>query len=64
MTPLASTIVATLERTPRQFHDLADEHADVPWRDFLKAWGEVRAADILKRDDAGCYFIGAEPPTG
>jgi len=28
----------------------------VAWRDLLLAWGEVRAADILKRDDAGRYL--------
>ena len=58
MSPLASTLAATLEAEARQFHDLVDEHADVPWRDFLLAWGELREADVLMRDDAGCYYIG------
>ena len=32
--------------------------AAVAWRDFLRAWGEVRAADVLARDDDGRYAIG------
>ena len=32
--------------------------ADKGFRDFLDAWGELREADILRRDDAGRYFIG------
>lgn len=57
MSPLASTMIAALQQTPQQFHDLVDTHNDVPWREFLQAWGEIRAADILKRDDAGNYYI-------
>ena len=53
MSPLASTLAATLETTAKQFHELVDEHESVPWRDFLRAWGELREADILKRADAG-----------
>jgi hypothetical protein len=34
---------------------------EAPWRDFLRAWGEVRAADVLERDDAGRYRITAPP---
>lgn len=60
MSPLASEIVAVLERTAMQFSEVADVHADVPWRAFLQAWGEVREADILKRDDDGAYYIGGE----
>jgi len=44
---------------PKQFSEVADAHLDVSWREFLQAWGEVRAADILKRDDDGAYYIGA-----
>jgi hypothetical protein len=57
VSPLASEIVAVLERDPKQFSEVADAHLDVPWREFLQAWGEVRAADILKRDDDGAYYI-------
>ena len=58
MSPLASEIVAALERTAMQFSEVADAHPDVPWREFLHAWGEVREADILRRDDDGAYYIG------
>jgi hypothetical protein len=60
MSPLAEEIVAVLKKTPRQFSELVDAHMDVPWRQLLKAWGEVRAADILKRDENGAYCINAE----
>lgn len=60
MSPLARKIVAALEGAAMQFSEVADAHMDVPWRDFLRAWGEVREADILKRDDDGAYYIGAE----
>jgi hypothetical protein len=58
MSPLASILHETLRTEARQFDELVDRHPDVPWRDFLRAWGELRAADILKRDDAGAYYIG------
>jgi hypothetical protein len=60
MSPLAEEIVAVLKNTPKQFSELVDAHMDVPWRQILKAWGEVRAADILKRDANGAYYIDAE----
>ena len=34
------------------------------FRDFLDAWGELREADILRRDDDGRYFIGASKSDG
>jgi hypothetical protein len=57
MSPLATTLKTSLETEARQFHDVVDDHMDVPWQDFLKAWGELREIDILKRDDDGAYFI-------
>jgi hypothetical protein len=57
MSPLAAELRATLETTARQFHELVDDHMETPWRDFLQAWGELREAYILKRDDEGAYFI-------
>ena len=57
MSPLAETLVATLKETPQHFHDLVDTHLAVPWRTFLLAWGEIRAADILRRDEDGHYYI-------
>jgi hypothetical protein len=58
MSPLAATLRETLENEAKQFDEMVDLHLDVPWRDFLRAWGELRTADLLKRDDAGAYFIG------
>ena len=61
MSPLAQALVQELRARPSQFGELVEAHMDVPWRDFLLAWGEVRAADVLGRDDEGRYLIRAEP---
>ena len=60
MSPLAGALVAELRERPRRFGELVEAHMEVPWRDFLRAWGEVRAADVLARDDAGRYLIPTE----
>jgi hypothetical protein len=57
MSPLAEQIIAELKQKPRQFHDLVDAHMDARWPDVLKAWGELRAAEILVRNDDGTYEI-------
>jgi hypothetical protein len=57
VSPLAETLVAELSERPRQFGELVEGHMDVPWREFLLAWGELRAADVLVRDDDGRYLI-------
>jgi len=57
MSPLAEQIIAELKQNPLQFHDLVDAHMDVRWPDVLKAWGELRAAEILVRNDDGTYEI-------
>lgn len=61
MSPLARAIVAELSAQPRHFGELVLAHMDVPWRDFLRAWGEVRTADVLSRDDAGRYLVSIAP---
>ena len=61
MSPLARSLVAELRERPSHFGELVEAHMDVPWRDFLLAWGEVRAADVLGRDGEGRYLIPAEP---
>jgi hypothetical protein len=60
VSPLACALVAELRERPRHFGELVEAHMDAPWRDFLLAWGELRAADVLARDDAGRYVIRAE----
>ena len=57
MSPLAEPSVTELKDNPSQFHDVVDAHMDIPWPDFLRAWGELRAAEILGRDDDGAYVI-------
>ena len=54
---LAQTIIETLRGTAKQFAEVVDDHPDVAWRDLLRAWGEVREADVLKRDDLGRYYV-------
>ena len=57
MSPLAASLVADLSARPRHFGELVEAHMATPWRDFLRAWGELRAADVLGRDDDGRYVI-------
>ena len=54
---LAQRIATELRERARHFSEVVEAHADVPWRDFLLAWGEIRSADVLQRDDAGRYLI-------
>jgi hypothetical protein len=54
---LAALMLREIEARPQQFHELADAHRDVPWPDFLRAWGELRRARLLGRDDDGNYRI-------
>ena len=61
MSPRARALVDALRVRPSHFGELVEAHMDVPWREFLLAWGEVRAADVLARDDEGRYLIRAEP---
>ena len=57
MSPLAEAIRREIAAKPQQFAEVSDAHRDVAWRDLLKAWGELRAANILTRDDDGNYVI-------
>ena len=57
MSPLAEKLRAQLSQRPQQFSELVDAHRDVPWRTFLQAWGSLRAANILKRDEDGNYTL-------
>jgi len=57
MTPLAEKLRIELSQRPQQFSELVDAHREVPWRTFLQAWGSLRAANILKRDEDGNYTV-------
>jgi hypothetical protein len=62
VSPLAERLVADLRMRPQHFAELVEAHPTAAWRDFLRAWGEVRGLDSLGRDDQGRYVI--TPPTG
>lgn len=57
MSPLATKLLAEITARPQQFDEIVDRHRDVPWREFLYAWGELRAADLLGRDDDGNFVV-------
>jgi hypothetical protein len=57
MSPLASALIREITDRPQQFHELVDAYREVPWPDFLRAWGQLRRAEILSRDDDGNYLI-------
>ena len=61
MSPLAGALRAALVEAPMQFSELVDRHRAEPWREFLRAWGELRAEDVLKRDALGRYFVPGGP---
>ena len=50
-------MVAEIRTRPHYFSEIVESHASVPWRDFLRAWGEVRALASLGRDDDGRYVM-------
>ncbi len=60
MSPLAERLVDDLRTRPRHFAELVEAHGAVAWRDFLRAWGEVRGLEVLGRDEQGRYVIA--PP--
>ena len=57
MSPLADRIMREIRSRPQQFAEAVDAHRDVPWPDFLRAWGEVRALNRLERDEDGRYHL-------
>jgi hypothetical protein len=59
--PLACALMRTIAARPQQFHELVDAHREVSWPEFLRAWGELRRAEILSRDDDGNYLIREIP---
>jgi hypothetical protein len=57
VSPLAERLVAELRAHPRHFAELVEANGATPWRDFLRAWGEVRALPAIGRDDQGRYVM-------
>jgi hypothetical protein len=57
VSPLAAAMISEITEQPQQFHDLVDRHREVAWPEFLRAWGELRRAEILSRDEDGRYLI-------
>ncbi len=57
MSPLAQTIMDELRAEPRQFSEVVDQHRNVPWPEFLRAWGEVRGLATVGRDEDGHYLL-------
>ncbi len=57
MSPLARRILDELRAGPRHFSEIVEAHMDVPWREFLRAWGEVRSSPLIGREEYGRYLI-------
>ena len=57
MSPLAERLAEDLRARPLHFAELVEAHAAVAWRDFLRAWGEVRGLPALARDEHGRYLL-------
>ena len=57
LSPRGERLIADVRARPRHFAELVETHTTVAWRDFLRAWGEVRAAEVLARDDEGRYLV-------
>jgi hypothetical protein len=64
MSALADALIARIMAEPVQFSQLVDQHHDVPWPDFLRAWGEVRGRADLTRDEDGRYLFADRPEHG
>jgi len=57
VSPLAERLAAELRARPQHFAELVESHGAAPWRDFLRAWGEVRGLEALGRDEHGRYVM-------
>jgi len=53
-------MLTLLREKPVQFMDLVRAFPDVPYRTILLAWGEVRDAHRLTREEEGEYHL---PPS-
>ena len=59
MSPLAMQIMDQLREQSRHFAEVVELHMDVPWPEFLRAWGEVRVSPLIGREDDGLYTVRA-----
>jgi hypothetical protein len=64
MTPLAEKIAAALRAEPRLFSEILIEFKDTPYRQILKAWGEIREQIALKRDEEEGRYIWPQGQDG
>jgi hypothetical protein len=64
MSALEDALIAMIKAEPRQFSELVDQYRDVPWPDFLRAWGEVRGQTSLTRDEDGRYLFDDKAKPG
>ncbi len=63
MTPLAARIMEQLRERPRHFAEVVELHMDVPWGEFLRAWGEVRISPAIGREKNGLYSAKGDGTT-
>ncbi|MBI3075603.1 MAG: hypothetical protein HYY85_01235 [Deltaproteobacteria bacterium] len=57
LSPVARRMVEMLQVRPLFFYDLCLELGDVPYREILQAWGEVRERCRFGRDEDGHYIL-------
>jgi hypothetical protein len=60
VSPLAARILDELRERPRHFAEIVQLHMDVPWRELLQAWGEVRSSPLIGRQEYGVYVVKGE----
>jgi len=56
---LAAQMEALLRERPRTFYDLVRALGDAEYRVVLQAWGSLREAHRLGRDEHGLYLVRA-----
>lgn len=61
LSPLAARLLDELGERPRFFAELVELHPEVPWPEFLRAWGQVRSHPRLGRRENGLYLVRPEP---
>ena len=54
---VAARMEALLRERPRTFYDLLRALGDAEYREVLQAWGALRQARRLGRDEHGLYLL-------